>query len=58
MKDMSDVFLVCLCVLGIAFVAELVMMTVGGLNPWILVIIVVLAVPASILLVRWKNRRE
>jgi hypothetical protein len=57
-KNKSDVFLVCLCVLGIAFVAELIMTTVGGVNPWILVIIVVLAVPASILLVRWKNRRE
>lgn len=58
MKNMSDVFLICLCVLGIALVAEVIMTTVGGVSPWILVLVVVLSVPASIALVRWRNHRD
>ncbi|WP_129657051.1 hypothetical protein [Rothia uropygialis] len=58
MKNMSDVFLVCLCVFGIALVAELIMSYIGGISPWILVVVVLLSVPASVLLVRWRNRRD
>lgn len=58
MKKIPDVFLVCLCVFMVALVTEFIMTSIGGVSPWILVAIVVVSIPVSVLLVRWRNRRD
>ncbi|WP_030015458.1 MULTISPECIES: hypothetical protein [Micrococcales] len=57
MKNIPDIFLVCLCVFMVALVTEFIMASVGGISPWLLVAIVVVSIPVSILLVRWRNHR-
>ncbi|MCT1368089.1 MULTISPECIES: hypothetical protein [Kocuria] len=58
MKKIPDVFLVCLCVFMVAVVAEFIMASIGGVNPWLLVAIVVLSIPAAMAAVWWRNHRD
>jgi len=42
----------------VAVVAEFIMASIGGVNPWLLVAIVVLSIPAAMAAVWWRNHRD